>query len=121
MQKYHFTRDAAHKFELFGKLTGYAYNGAADYASCCVSYLETTGGEHKLSTCHTSDLFYYIIAGTGEFSVAGKIFPVKATDAVLVPKNTEHGSSGKLKYVSFMAPSFTEGCETRTEKSMYDK
>ncbi len=120
MKKYHFTREGAYKFDLFGQLTGYAYNSSEDHADCCVSYLETHGGEHKLSTCHTSDLFYYIIEGDGEFSVGGKIFGVKATDAVLVPKETKYGYSGKMKYVLFMSPSFKEGCETRTEKSMYD-
>ena len=118
-QKYHFTRDAAYKFDLFGQLTGYAYNSAEDYPHACVSYLETEGGEHKLATCHTSDLFYYIIDGEGEFSVGGTLFKVRATDAVLVPKNTEYGYAGKMKYVLFMSPAFTEGCETRTEKSIY--
>ena len=121
MKKYHFTRDGAYKFDLFGQLTGYAYNSAEDHPDCCISYLETSGGEHKLSTCHTSDLFYYIIEGAGEFSVGGKIFKVNATDAVLVPRETEYGYSGKMKYVLFMTPSFTEGCESRTDKSMYDK
>jgi mannose-6-phosphate isomerase-like protein (cupin superfamily) len=120
MKKYHFTKDGAYKFDLFGQLTGYAYNSAEDHPDCCISYLETSGGEHKLSTCHTSDLFYYIIEGEAEFSVGGKIFSVKATDAVLVPRETEYGYSGKMKYVLFMTPSFTDGCETRTEKSMYE-
>ncbi|MGE0252149.1 MAG: cupin domain-containing protein [Dongiaceae bacterium] len=120
-QKYLFTRERAQKFELFGELTGYAYNSAEDYPGACVSYLETQGGEHKLSTCHTSDLFYYIIEGEAEFSVGGKLFKVKATDAVLVPKNTEFGYAGKMKYILFMSPSFTEGCETRTDKSIYDQ
>lgn len=119
-KRYHFSRDDAEKFELFGQLKGYAYNSHDDHAGCCVSYLETYGGEHKLAKCHTSDLFYYIIEGTGRFSVNGEQFDVKATDAILVPKNTEYGYDGKMKYVLFMTPSFTEGCETRSDKSMHD-
>lgn len=119
-QKYHFKRDDAYKFELFGELTGYAYNSDEDYPNACVSYLETYGGEHKISNCHTSDLFYYIIEGNGEFYVGGERFKVGPTDAVLVPKNTDYGYVGKMKYVLFMTPSFTEGCETRTDKSIND-
>lgn len=118
MKKFHFTKEKAFKFDLFGNIAGYEYNSAADHAECCLTYLETSGGDHKLSICHTSDLFYYIIEGEGKFSVDGKIFPVQATDAVLVPKETEYGYTGTMKYILFMTPSFTEGCETRSEKSI---
>jgi mannose-6-phosphate isomerase-like protein (cupin superfamily) len=118
-KKYHFAKDGAYKFDLFGQIIGYSYNTAKDHAACCLTYLETSGCEHKLSTCHTSDLYYYIIEGEGEFSVGGEIFSVKATDAILVPKETEYGYSGKMKYILFMTPAFVEGCETRTEQSMY--
>ncbi|MGE3769515.1 MAG: cupin domain-containing protein [Bdellovibrionales bacterium] len=120
MPQYHFTRDRAKVFELFGQLKGYSYNSHEQFSRCCVSYLESKGHEHKLSTCHTSDLFYYIIDGAGEFMVGGERFQVKATDAVLVPRETEYGYIGDMKYVLFMTPSFTEGCETRTERSLRD-
>lgn len=120
MKKIHFTRAAAIPFELFGQLTGYEYNSATEHADCCVSYLETSGGEHKLSTCHTSDLFYYIIEGEADFRVGDKLFKAQATDAVLVPRGTPYGYCGTLKYVLFMTPSYTEGCETRTNQSIYD-
>lgn len=116
-QTYHFKRKNADKFELFGSLTGYAYNTAEDYSGCGIAYLEAVNDEHLLSTCHTSDLFYYIIDGEAEFNIAGKRFFAKATDAVLVPKNTEYGYKGTMKYVLFMSPAFTEGCETLTDTS----
>ena len=119
MKKYHFTKADAVPFELFGQLTGYEYNSAAEHPDCCLSYLETQGAEHKLSTCHTSDLFYYILDGEADFSVGGKLFSVKATDAVLVPKGTTYGYAGTMKYVLFMTPAYTDGCETRTDKSIY--
>lgn len=117
MTQYHYTRKAANSFELFGELKGFSYNSHDQFPRACVSYLEADG-EHKLSTCLTSDLFYYIITGEGEFMVGGERFKVAATDAVLVPKNTEYGYFGKMSYVLFMTPSFTPDCEIRSERSM---
>lgn len=114
------TRAAASTFELFGQVKGWAYNQAGDHPDCCLSYLEVQGHDHNLSTCHTADLYYYIIEGAGEFSVAGQRFAVAAADAILVPRGTEYGYRGTMKYVLFMAPAYTEGCETRTERTIDD-
>ena len=116
-----FEKKDARAFGLFGKLTGHAYKLRENGSPCGLSTMETTGGEHCLSTCHTSDMYFYIIDGEADFSVGGELFPVKASDVVWVPKNTEYGYAGKLRYVLFMSPAFSEGCETRTEKSIYVK
>lgn len=118
--EYLFNKENANEFELFGKLKGHAFWGADKFARANISYLETLSetSEHKLSTCHTSDLIYYIIEGEGEFCVDKKIFKVKSGESVLVPKETEYGYIGKMKYVLFLTPAFTEGCETRTERSL---
>jgi hypothetical protein len=116
MTQYLYTREKSEKFELFGELKGHAYNSHEQFPRACISYLEADG-EHKLSTCLTSDLYYYILSGEGEFAVGGERFKVKATDAVLVPKNTEYGYFGKMNYVLFMTPSFTPECEIRSDRS----
>ncbi len=114
--KYLHKLSEATKFGLFGTLSGHSYN--ASLTSGEVSYLEADDGEHKLSTCHTSDLFYFVIEGQGKFMVGGERFPVNATDVIVVPKNTEYGYKGSFRYVLFMTPPFTEGCETRTNRSI---
>ena len=119
MTQYLYTRDKAFQFDLFGQITGWAYNSAEAFPRADLSYLETSG-EHKLSTNTVSDLYYYILEGEATFVVGGERLQVKATDAVLVPKHTEYGYFGTIKYLLFMTPAFTEGCEIRTDISPRD-
>jgi mannose-6-phosphate isomerase-like protein (cupin superfamily) len=114
----HIKLSETRKFELFESLTGYAYD--SDLKSGGISYLEAVNDEHKLSTCHTSDMFYFVIEDSAIFQVGGKKYSVSDKDLVIIPKNTEYGYKGTFKYVLFMSPPFSEGCETRTNISIDD-
>jgi len=111
----HFTADGTYQFELFNAIKGYGFDGP-HFPGASVAALEING-EHKLSTCHSSDLLYYIIEGQGTFNIGGKAFEAKIGEAVLVPRETEYGYWGHMRALLVMTPAYTEGCETRTDKS----
>lgn len=111
----HFTVEGTYQFELFNAIKGRGFDGPHFPAASVTSLM--IDGEHKLSTCHTSDLLYYIISGHGNFSIGGHLHAVQTGEAVLVPRETEYGYWGQMQALLVMTPAYTEGCETRTDKS----
>lgn len=63
-------------------------------------------GEHGEVTTRDSEWIYYIIEGSGIFTIAGKDFEVNSGDVVTIPANTSYNykalGNGKLKVVMFI-------------------
>jgi len=67
------------------------------------------GGEQRIHQ-HVPEQVYFILAGTGDMSVAGETRTVEPGDCVFVPSGHPHGirngGPGVLRYFSAAAPAF---------------
>jgi len=63
-------------------------------------------GTHGKMKCLKEDRIYFIIAGTGKFTINDKEEAVSKNDLVFIPKNTPYDISGKLKYFLICSPEF---------------
>ena len=109
----HYTPAEALPIQVFDSIKGHSLSGGGRFPTIEVCRL-TLEGECTLCTCHTSDLFYYVIGGEAVFVVGGERMVVPHGDAVVVPRGVEFGYYGKMEYLLFMCPGYTDGCETRT-------
>jgi mannose-6-phosphate isomerase-like protein (cupin superfamily) len=102
------------KFEWVG-LTGYPYSSIDDFKNASAAYFEVTGSHGKVKSTK-SDRIYYVIEGQGEFVIGDKSFDVKASDVIIVPKNTiydYHVIEGVLKLFLVHAPAYDSKAEIR--------
>lgn len=71
-------------------LSGHAYSSSDDFSNASAACFEVTDKGHgKVKTTH-SDRIYYILEGSGQFTIDGKNETVQATDVIIVPKNTPY-------------------------------
>lgn len=63
-----------------------------------------------------SDRIYFVIEGTGEFIISEETIPVKETDVVIVPKNTEYDYKGKMKIFLVHSPAYDPEADIDIEK-----
>ena len=93
-------------------LKGWAYNSKEDFANASAAYIEIDGIHGKVinSLC---DRTYYIIEGSGEFVIDGKIISVEKTDIIIVPKNTPYDYMGKMKLLLVDCPAYDEKTEVK--------
>lgn len=111
-----FTLKNAKQFGWDG-LKGYAYNDSQDFTNASGAYFEVTASHGKVKTIK-SDRVYYVLEGSGEFTIAGKTILVKATDMVIVPKNTEYDyktTSDIMKLFLVHIPAYDPDTEVKLE------
>jgi len=101
------TLNNAKKFEWPG-LKGWAYNSQEDFANASAAYFEVTGSHGKVKSTK-SDRVYFVVEGSGEFTINDEIIPVEKSDVIIVPKNTHYNykaTNGTLKLYLVHTPAF---------------
>lgn len=63
-------------------------------------------GEQEFGLNQESDLFYYVLEGSGEFDFGSEKITVKKADLIFIPKNTKYKDSGKLTLLAISTPKF---------------
>ncbi len=63
-------------------------------------------GKHGKIKCLAEDRIYFVISGTGKFTIDGKNTSVSKNDLIFIPKNTPYDISGNLKYFMISSPEF---------------
>ena len=82
------------------------YNGRDDLAQAAVAYQETAVGHSQEFRHHESAFVFYVIEGAGEWVIEDEVFPVAATDVVIVPPGKRFYYRGQLKQVCVTAPAW---------------
>jgi mannose-6-phosphate isomerase-like protein (cupin superfamily) len=77
-----------HTFKSDG-FSGWGYNTAEDFSNASVVYMEITKDHFKMKNTG-SDRIYYVIDGTGSFTVDDETTGISKTDVVIIPKNTPY-------------------------------
>ncbi|MEK7065953.1 MAG: cupin domain-containing protein, partial [Patescibacteria group bacterium] len=54
----------------------------------------------------SSDAFYYVIEGAGDFHVNGETVSVQGGDLVFIPRGTPYFDSGNMRMIAFNSPRF---------------
>lgn len=111
-----FTLKKARPFGWKG-LKGRSYSSREDFTNASVAYFEVTTSHGKVKTT-LSDRVYYVIDGKGEFVINDKIFEVKKSDVIIVPKNTPYNyktKKGVLKLFLVHIPAFDPIHEVQLE------
>ena len=71
-------------------------------------YCLEPGQEQKRHAHHGADKVYFVLEGTGRFSIGNDVRDLGPDEIVLAPADVEHGvnnaSSGRLVVLVFMAP-----------------
>lgn len=102
-----YTRQQAKKFEKHG-VTMFEYFGKSACSDADLLYLEVNGGHYQEFFDRKSSFIYYVLEGNGSFFLNGEEMAVKATDAILVPKNTKVYYLGHMKLLLCVAPAWEE-------------
>lgn len=76
------------------------------FDKAAVVYQETALGHAEEFRHSRSAFLYFIIEGAGEWVVEDEVFPVKATDFVLVPAGKRFYFRGALKQICITAPAW---------------
>lgn len=67
-------------------LKGWAYNTKEEFDNASAACFEVTHKGHGKVKTTRSDRVYFVLDGTGEFSIDSKLFRIKKSDVVIVPK-----------------------------------
>ncbi|RLG16227.1 hypothetical protein DRN63_04425, partial [Nanoarchaeota archaeon] len=81
------------------------------------AYFEVSGRHGKVKTTK-SDRVYLVLEGEGEFIINDEVIPVKATDVIIVPKNTPYdyrATSDILKLFLVHCPAYDPEAEVKLE------
>lgn len=85
-------------------LKGYNYSFGLEEIS--VSVEDCFKGHDKYHTNKYSTKLYYVVDGSGKFSINGDIFEVTKEDLIVIPPNTEFVFAGKMRLLLIMNPAF---------------
>ena len=87
------------------------YFGKTECPNADLLFLEVNGGHYQEFLHTKSDFIYYVLEGEGTFYLDGKEISVKASDAILAPKNTKIYYLGTMKLLLCCAPAWEEEYE----------
>ena len=96
-------------------MKGWAYNSKEDFFGASGAYFEVDGSHGKVKTT-LSDRVYHVLEGAGQFTINDEVISVKATDVVIVPKDTPYDYQGKMKLFLVHAPAFDPTHEVKLEE-----
>jgi len=102
--KYKFVKDEAYKFGWQG-LEVLSYSEKEDFSFASAATFNVTERHGKCKNT-VSNRVYYVIEGSGKFVIEGKEVAVKATDVVIIPKNTVYDYMGKMKLFLVHTPAY---------------
>ncbi len=84
----------------------WVYMGADDSPNASVVYQETEFGHTEEFYHDRSAFIFYVIEGSGVWTIEGREYPVAATDVVVVPPGQRFYYRGKLKQLCITAPAW---------------
>ncbi|RJQ24853.1 hypothetical protein C4577_06945 [Candidatus Parcubacteria bacterium] len=93
-------------------IKGWAYNSKGDFSGASAAVFEVDGAHGKVQTS-LSDRIYYVIEGRGEFFVGKEVVPVRSTDVVIIPRDTEYDYKGEIKLFLVHTPAYDDEYEIR--------
>ena len=115
--KYKFELKDAYEFGWDG-LKGKAYSDASNFKDLSASQFEVTKSHGKVKSL-VSNRVYLVLEGSGEFIINDEVISVKATDVVIVPKNTPYDyrvrKGTTMKLFMIHAPSWNVDKEVKLD------
>ena len=85
-------------------LKGYNYSLGLEEIS--ISVEDCFKGHDKYHTNGYSKKIYYVVDGSGKFSINGEIIEFTKEDLIVIPPNTEFVFAGKMRLLLIMNPAF---------------
>jgi len=82
------------------------YQGVDEQGPAAVVYQETRHGHRDVFRHMKSTFIFYIIEGSGEWIIEDEVFPVSATDVVVVEPGKWFYYRGDLKQICITAPAW---------------
>lgn len=95
-------------------LTGYNY-GPLSLPGLEVCHIDVTQGHDTFQISRKISRIYYVLSGTGYFTIAGRRDEVAPGMVVEVPPGTEYSYSGTMRLIAFMSPRWFAGNDTATK------
>ena len=82
-----------------------------------VNFVDVTEGHDNYIVSKKCSLTYYILEGTGNFEIDGRMEDISEGSLIEVLPNTEFTYSGKMKLLLMVTPPWFEGNEEVTKKN----
>src|ERR1700739_74831 len=95
-------------------LAGYIF-GPLKYPGIEVCYIDVTQGHDTFQISRKITRLYYVLSGSGYFTIAGERHEVGPGALVEVPPGLEYSYSGTMKLIAFMKPRWFAGNDTATK------
>jgi SAM-dependent methyltransferase len=94
-------------------LVGYDF-GPLNQKGIDVIYIDAEKGHDTFLISKKIARIYYVLSGTGRFTIADRSYDVSAGMIVEVPLKTEYCYSGRMKLIAFSTPRWFSGNDTFT-------
>src|SRR6516162_8588703 len=95
-------------------LFGYTF-GPLNQKDVDIYYIEVEKGHDTFMISKKITRTYYILCGSGYFTIANRKYNVSSGMLVEVPPNVEYSYSGKMKLIAFARPRWFSGNDTHTK------
>jgi SAM-dependent methyltransferase/quercetin dioxygenase-like cupin family protein len=95
-------------------LTGYIF-GPLNDPNIEVCYIDVAQGHDTFQISRKITRIYYVLTGSGYFTIAGQRYEVTSGALVEVPPGLEYSYSGTMKLIAFMKPRWFVGNDTATK------
>jgi SAM-dependent methyltransferase len=95
-------------------LLGYAF-GPLKQKDLAIDYVEVERGHDTFMISNKITRHYYILSGSGHFTINDRIYPVGPGVLVEVPPKVEYSYSGKMKLILFQSGRWFPGSDTHTK------
>jgi len=95
-------------------LTGYIF-GPLNDSNVEVCYIDVTQGHDTFQISQKICRIYYVLSGSGYFTISGQRYDVGPGVLVEVPPGLEYSYSGTMRFIAFMSPRWFAGNDTATK------
>lgn len=95
-------------------LTGYIF-GPLNDPNVDVCYIDVAQGHDTFQISRKITRIYYVLSGSGHFTIAGERHEIGPGALIEVPPGFEYSYSGTMKLIAFMKPRWFAGNDTATK------
>jgi len=95
-------------------LAGYIF-GPLNDPNVEICYIDVAQGHDTFQVSRKITRIYYVLSGSGYFTIAGQRYDVATGSVVEVPPRTEYSYSGTMRLIVFMSPRWFAGNDTATK------
>ncbi len=110
---YLYTQPTLPSFTCTG-LTGYTF-GPLNDPNVEIYYIDVSQGHDTFQISHKITRIYYVLSGSGYFTIGNRQYDVGPGILVEVPPRVEYSYSGTMKLVAFTKPRWFRGNDTATK------